>query len=302
MNPISKFTLGTVQLGIPYGISNKTGQPNISQSHELLQNALAYGISALDTARQYGASEEVIGSFAEADKFTIISKFKLSDNAIFDLKLAIEEAEKSVKESCQYLKKSTISIFLFHKNPNQDSEQVAYILPKIFSHLKKLHLIEEGGISVFAPSELSSFTNWDNISAIQVPMNILDTRMLQNGFMETLVKNNVKVFIRSIFLQGLLLMKEDDLPKHLQFAREYINQLYQLAVAENLSIREMAFLFVRDCPGVTSMVVGVENLEQLKENMALMSLSGISSKLRENIIATFSNVPEKLITPAFWNN
>jgi aryl-alcohol dehydrogenase-like predicted oxidoreductase len=299
--PISKITFGTVQLGIPYGIASKSGQPDISQSHELLNDALQHGITTLDTARQYGASEEVIGSFKETGKFTIVSKFKLSNNAIYNTQLAISEAEKSVVESCSYLKRSSLPILLFHKNPDQAIEQVAKILPDIFDYLINKSLISEGGISVFEPGELLQIQNWEKIKSIQVPMNILDSRMLRNGIMERLIENNIKVFIRSIYLQGLLLMDENNIPERLQFSKVFINKLRQIATEENLSIKELAFLFVRDCPGVTSLVIGAENREQLKENIALMNLPGISENLRNRIISEFNNVPEKLITPAFWN-
>lgn len=301
MSPISKITFGTVQLGIPYGIANKSGQPDTSQSHELLNYALQHGITTLDTARQYGLSEEVIGSFTEADRFTIVSKFKLSNNAIYNTQLAISEAEKSVVESCGHLQRSSIPILLFHKNPDQAIEQVAKILPDIFDYLINRNLISEGGISVFEPGELLQIQNWEKIKSIQVPMNILDSRMLENGIMERVIEKNVKVFIRSIYLQGLLLMDKNNIPERLQFGKAFITKLRQIATEENLSIKELAFLFVRDCPGVTSLVIGAENCEQLKENIALMNLPGISENLRYRIIAEFNNVPEKLITPAFWN-
>ena len=57
------MSLGTVQLGMKYGIANETGKPDMEQSKLMLQTALENGITALDTARAYGNSEQVIGNF-----------------------------------------------------------------------------------------------------------------------------------------------------------------------------------------------------------------------------------------------
>lgn len=60
---ISELTLGTVQLGIPYGINNKYGMPTFSQSEEILQTAIDHGVVSFDTAKGYGKSEAVLGQF-----------------------------------------------------------------------------------------------------------------------------------------------------------------------------------------------------------------------------------------------
>ena len=60
---ISKMTLGTVQLGMNYGIANENGQPKEEQSMEMLGAALESGVNSLDTARAYGNSEDVLGHF-----------------------------------------------------------------------------------------------------------------------------------------------------------------------------------------------------------------------------------------------
>jgi aryl-alcohol dehydrogenase-like predicted oxidoreductase len=298
---ISKITLGTVQLGIPYGIANKSGQPPTSSSHELLQFALDNGINTLDTARIYGSAEEVIGSFEQSDQFIIITKFKLSDAALDNIDLAICEARESVRDSCETLKITTIPICLFHKNKDQAIEKVSDILPAILKVLKKEGWISEGGISVYSPAELQYIRNWETIRAVQVPMNIFDTRLLTQNLMQILVDNQVKVFIRSIYLQGLILMDENQVPDHLSFAKAPLQRLKKIAASANREIKNIAFSFVRDSPGVTSLVVGAETVGQLKENLALLSGSPLPPEVYSDILNAFKDLPEELITPALWN-
>lgn len=298
---ISKITLGTVQLGIPYGIANKSGQPSTDSSHELLQFALDNGINTLDTARIYGNAEEVIGSFEASKQFTIITKFKLSDAALHNRDLAILEARESVRHSCEVLKIPTISICLFHKNKDQQMEKVEQILPTVLTILKEEGWISEGGISVYSPAELQYIRDWKTIRAVQVPMNVFDTRLLKQNLMQVLIDNRVKVFTRSIYLQGLILMDENEVPDYLSLAKEPLNQLKKIAASANKEIKQIAFSFVRDTPGVTSLVVGAETIGQLKENLALLSAEPLPPQLYTGILNTFKDLPEELITPALWN-
>ena len=62
-NKVSSMTIGTVQLGLNYGIANNGGQPDEAKSFSMLRAAFENGITSLDTARAYGNSEDVIGRF-----------------------------------------------------------------------------------------------------------------------------------------------------------------------------------------------------------------------------------------------
>ena len=76
----SKLVVGTVQFGLPYGIANRTGQPDLAQVCEILTCAIDGGATTLDTAAGYGESEEVLGKALEElgahSRVTIISKVR----------------------------------------------------------------------------------------------------------------------------------------------------------------------------------------------------------------------------------
>jgi aryl-alcohol dehydrogenase-like predicted oxidoreductase len=67
-----------------------------------------------------------------------------------------------------------------------------------------------------------------------------------------------------------------------------------------MKINELAFAFVRDIPEITSIVIGVEKLEQLKENISMLNLSPLSTKIRQRLLNEFSDLPEALINPILW--
>ena len=60
---ISALSLGTVQLGLSYGINNADGKPSQETANAILNAALEGGINTLDTAGAYGDSEVVIGNW-----------------------------------------------------------------------------------------------------------------------------------------------------------------------------------------------------------------------------------------------
>lgn len=290
-----------MQLGLNYGVANKSGQPSIDYSHKLLQFALDNGINTLDTARIYGNAEDVIGSFKNSNEFTIVSKFKLTDAAVGDIKLAIAEARESIQTSCRLLNRKQLPIVLFHKNMSQPIEQVTDLLPVVFSALINEGLIEKGGISVYSAHELHQILEWENMNYIQVPVNVFDTRILQKNILQQLEQQNVIVFARSVYLQGLLAMKEP-LPDSLSFATPYYEQLRKIAAKANRSIKEIAFSFVRDTPCVNSIVVGAETIEQLCQNIELLGTPPLSKEIYDEIKECFGNVPDEIITPALWKN
>ena len=78
---ISKLTLGTVQLGLAYGVNNDKGMPSFEQSSEILDTALSSGIISFDTAQSYGDSEPVLKRFFEKEERerTLITKVLFRD-------------------------------------------------------------------------------------------------------------------------------------------------------------------------------------------------------------------------------
>ena len=57
----SRLVLGTAQLGMPYGIANKTGQPNMAAAESIVAGVWEGGVREFDTAQAYGESEIVLG-------------------------------------------------------------------------------------------------------------------------------------------------------------------------------------------------------------------------------------------------
>ena len=266
---ISRFTLGTVQLGINYGMANTTGKPSTAQAHEILATAREVGVTALDTAAAYGTSEEVVGSYLQANGHPMlaISKFKLkTDDFVTELKGQIANSRRLLGK---------VDGYLFH-----DADQMRRChrqVRPILEEMKQSGGTAFIGASVYTVQDVEDFLEqcpW--LDAIQIPMSVLDTRIVQRGLLEELNKRGVAVFVRSVFLQGMLCMERA--PEKFSFMQPSLDAMRQVAEAGGMTLPQMAVAYIRDLPGVTSLVLGCETPRQVRDNAKLINARPLTQR------------------------
>ncbi len=277
---ISKITLGTVQLGMEYGIANKSGKPSLEKAFEILDVATEGGINSFDTANKYGESEQVLGKYFSSPRCKIrnpllTTKFALDPSKGTDRDSVEKQIYMFVESSLEKLNITKIPIYMLH-NP-KDMSQYGDVVVKALKKLVDEGLIGKVGVSVYHPEEVEEMLKEDFYEAVQVPMNVFDLRMLRSGVLEKLRTRNKIVFVRSIYFQGLFFMELDAIPNSLEPIVKCIKELHQLAEMEGISVAQLAFSFIRDVEGVTSLVVGAETPEQVAENIRLMKGPKLSS-------------------------
>jgi len=302
---VSPLTLGTVQLGLNYGIANDGGKPDQAVGEAILKEALQSGITTWDTSRYYGNSEEVIGGFLtansrEAADLLVVSKFKWSVEAMTDLQKARQEAKDSVRQSLKALGIPVLPILLYHKGKDEPIDQLLRFLPMVVNELQEEGLIRKGGISLYYPDEAMAVVEERSLQAVQVPINIFDQRVLRNGGLARMRERGSLVFARSVFLQGLFFLDEGKIPSHLRDALPFLQRLRRLAQKAQMDVAQLAFSYVRDLTGVTSVVFGAENPDQVKQNAALQQAPALPLDIREEIADAFQQLPLKVITPGMW--
>jgi len=278
---VSKFMLGTVQLGLDYGMANTTGKPSLEKAHQILQTAHDSGVTVLDTAAAYGNSEEVVGSYLKAHdhNMLVISKFKLwSEDPVSELKTQIVNSRKLLGK---------VDGYMFHdaNQMRKHHEAVRETLEEMKATDKMAFL----GSSVYTAEDVEDFLEmcpW--LNAIQIPMNVLDTRIVQRGLLEELQKRGVAVFVRSVFLQGMLCMEK--VPERFDFMQPSLDAITEVAKAAGMTLPQMAIAYIRDLPGVTSLVLGCETAEQVSENAEMVNVR----KLTATEIADITEISKKV--------
>jgi aryl-alcohol dehydrogenase-like predicted oxidoreductase len=209
--------------------------------------------------------------------------------------------EKSIKGSLNYLNLDVIPICLLHSVSAQDMMVNDGMLINCLLGLKEAGLARKVGATVYTPEDVRAFLSFEEMDAIQVPINILDHRLITTGLLDELRSREIIVFARSIFLQGLFFLNPRELPSGMRACRPYLIELKEISKKANMSIAQLAFRFVRDLPGITSLVLGVETTEQLKENLSLLNTNSLPDEIQQEILEKFKDIEEEIINPSKWD-
>lgn len=289
-----KIGIGTVQFGIDYGVSNKYGQTGIDEARAILQMAKERGVRIIDTASQYGMSEETIGkALPEDHSFSIVTKtpsFRV--NTI--TKREIELLERTFYRSLQCMNQSSVYGLLLHHCDDVFAENGHLLLEKM-NEMKQQGLIQKIGVSVYTEQQIERVLDLYNIDLIQLPINIFDQRLLKNGYLKRVKQQGIEIHARSIFLQGLLLMSLEELPAFFSPIYEHVVKYHHFLRQHGLSALQAALHFAIGIEDIDAVIVGVNNVDQFAE--ILQHLEPMPSTLDFSFLALDD---ERMINPANW--
>lgn len=295
---ISDLTLGTVQLGLAYGVNNDKGQPSYEESSEILKTALDSGIISFDTAQGYGESELVLKRYFENEsrERTLITKVVFRDvpksgvrDKLFDM----------TRTSIERLGIEKIPFLKLH---NQDMlELYGDTLVYALEDLKKEGLVDGVGVSFSDKSRLLDLTEGRGFDCIQLPANIFDNGVIVDGSIKKLADEGSAVFVRSIYLQGLFFKDTNTLPERIKSAKKPLDKLHALARDAGVSMAELAVTFIRDTEGITSLLLGADNPEQLLESVSLINAPKITPEVAKEAFKIAEEVEPIVIRPWEWS-
>lgn len=296
----NKLVLGTVQLGMKYGLHNTHGQPTGGESFSILDTAFAAGIDTFDTAWAYGTAEDVLGAWIQerslAGKVRIISKMKphaLNDYP--DGTKAADVVRTELEKSLARLGVEYLDGYLFH------SPHYIYLKHMIegLQKAKTAGLVKHIGVSTYDEAEALQAVEL-GVNYVQVPYNAFDQRLDKTEFFDLAKKNKVTVFARSPFLQGLLLMQPDTLTEHLASLRPQLEQFIAIAIRHNLTQIEAALRFVDSMCRADHIVFGVDTLAQLTEAIRIKASETDNGWIAEMRNA-FKDLNRGAINPSLWS-
>lgn len=290
------LVLGTAQLGFRYGINNKIGQPDFGRVVDIIRTALDCGINEFDTAQGYGNSEEVLGKVLKelnvASKVEIVSKFdpKLDHLNEGVLSAALDKtlAQLGVKKiSCIMLHNEKL-ISLFDKG-----------LLRILNNFVKQGRVSNIGVSVYSPQKAMEAMDTDLIKFVQVPGNMLDRRFEDEKVFSVAAEKTKNIYIRSIFLQGLILMGKEDLPKDMKFASDVVGKVCFLSEEFGISRDELAMLYVKAKWPDARIIFGAETALQVKKNVNSFNKE-VPDYLCQRIEEELLDIGINILNPSLW--
>lgn len=291
-----KLALGTVQFGLRYGVANTTGQPAEAEVAEILRHATGAGVEVLDTACLYGDSEAVLGRALPADhRFKIVTK--TPKFAGIDGATAATALKAVFAESCQRLRLPSLYGLLVHDaNDLLGSEGDA--IWRAMQELQAENRVIRIGASVYNGIQIDALLQRYQIDLVQLPLSVLDQRLIQSGHLDRLAERNVEVHVRSAFLQGALLMSPDGLPLHLANLRPCLEQISARATGLGISPLEAALRFVSGLKQVAAVVCGVDSTEQFDQLAASLERPEVALSPEDAAACACSD--PLLLDPSQW--
>ncbi len=289
-----RLTLGTANFGLTYGIANNR-MLSRKEALAILERGVELGVSSIDTARAYGHAEEVLGTFfAQHGKvFDVVSKLPDGEYP------APDDVRRQIDGSLRTLKVERIDALLLHSS--RSFERFKDSLLPVLEQYVSSGAIGGYGISVYYPQEVEAGLKAGfRFSAVQFPLNLFDQRFLKGGHIRALAAAGVRLYARSVFLQGLFFVNGSSLGDHFGLARPKLAQLSEMARMHDTSIEALALLFARSS-GVHNIVLGVDSVVQLERNVRHMDNGTVG--LSPGVKQAFDGLEisnEEVILPFLW--
>lgn len=293
---ISRLVLGTAQLGMDYGIANTTGQPVYNTARSIVQEAWESGIQEFDTAQAYGQSEKILGRvFKDLD---IACEAKVITKLAPDVDHSDRTALNNTLEiSLNNLGVESLYGLMLHREDMLDLWEKG--LKENLIGIVGSGRVEYIGVSVYSPERAIQALNTEGISMIQLPTNIIDRRFERAGVFQLADDAGKTIYIRSIFLQGLVLLNKDQLPEGMQFASKIIEELDILANKLRMSKTELALGYLKISKPNARIVFGVETQQQVEKNISIWN-KNFRPDLFQELSHIFCSVDERILNPTLW--
>lgn len=290
MTAKNRLAIGAVQFGLPYGVANQSGQVDKDEAALILSYARKAGLDTVDTAIVYGESEQRLGEIG-IEQWQIITKLPPMPENLKNVSTWVDE---SVSASMSRLQISKLRGLLLH-----DSQQLlgsqGQALYNALLKLKELGKVEKIGISIYSPDELDALLPHFKLDLVQAPFNIIDRRLSESGWLKRLHMYGVEIHVRSVFLQGLLLLENNKYPKYFSRWNTLWAHWHSWLDEQSISALQACLSFVNSHPEISRVIVGVDSLKQLQ---------GILDNIDDTQIIppkTLQSDDIELINPSRWN-
>jgi len=167
--------------------------------------------------------------------------------------------------------------------------------------LRDRGLIGGAGVSLGSPESAGNALKFPELKAWQIAANLLDQRYTHSGLTAAAKAAGVTIFVRSVYLQGLLLMDDAETPPHLREVIVPRQQLRNIAKQFGLSMSELAIRGITSQPEIASVVVGIDTVAQIKENTAILAKGPLPAEVLKALDAFQPKLPDYIVTPPEWD-
>ncbi len=285
---LNKLIIGTVQFGLDYGITNKSGKVNNDELDKIFAFCFNNKINTFDTAQDYGTSENILSNYKiKYQQFNIITKAKFINKDI----------NETIKKSVEKFNK--INYFLLHSYNDYNNNIINNLID-----FQNKELIDKIGVSVYNVDEAILLLDDSRINVIQIPFNYIDSQWDNELFITKLQSRpDIEIHVRSIFLQGVLLnpiinkptnIDQKDLDKLNNIINELTNEF-------NLNKLELCFAYINSFNWINKFLIGIDNYEHLISNYNIINKNlKLTNEQIQTIKQKTTNINKILCDPSKW--
>jgi aryl-alcohol dehydrogenase-like predicted oxidoreductase len=137
--------------------------------------------------------------------------------------------------------------------------------------------------------------NFD-IDLVQLPLNIFDRRLIDNGMLKLLSQEGLEVHARSIFLQGLILMDNTSRPRKFDRWNSLWKSWMEWLNDYKISPLEASIRYAMSFSEISKVLVGIDSVNQLIEIMD--AASGVLPPIPNELYTDDS----LLLNPSNWDH
>jgi len=296
---VSEIGFGTWQLGN----EKDWGKMDDREAIDLVHEAIAQGCTFFDTAPNYGLgkSESIIGEALKSKRSQVVISSKcghhINDEQSFEPQHLVESIEGSLKR----LKTDYLDIVLLHNPPfetlTDESPQF-----KVLEKLKAAGKIRFYGASVDSSKEIDAILKNTSSQVIEVMFNIFHQE--PKDAIKRAHEQGVGIITKVPLDSGWLTGKYDENSTFTgirnRWTKEVIEKRSQIVdklraiIGEDLSMSNAALQYILSVEGVSSVIPGARNTNQLSENLRASEQSlpeHIKEALRELWITEIKDSP-----------
>ena len=289
-------TLGKSTLNISrIGFGCMSFKPDQKDFENIIDAAIDNGINYFDTADLYdkGLNEINLGKALKGkrDKVIIASKAGnqwRSDGSGWDWNPRKDYILKCAEQSLQRLQIDCIDLYQLHGGTIEDNIDETI---EAYELLLQQGKIRYYGLSSIRPNVIREFVKKSNIASVMMQYSLLDSRP-EESCLQLLQENNIGVLARGSIASGLLIDKPSK--PYLNYNETEVADAAKAVKSISTKQRnpaQTAIQYVLQNPAITSAIVGIRTIEQLKDAVQAINNPELNEEemeiLRESVSVNF---------------
>jgi len=301
---VSTLALGTVELGLEYGISapGSSSRPTREDAVSLVREAVDLGLNLFDTARSYGESEEILGKALDGRWSGVHVATKTlvhgPDGTMLPHGELARHMMTSLEESLLALRRDHVDIWFVH---NVDSQVLARLdeVQQVLGEARASGKARWAGATAYGVEVPEACLQTDAFDVLEVAYSVLDQR-ISDRVLPLAAQRDVGIIARSVLLKGVLTERADHLPPHLDELRRRSLSFRRLVSDSGLGLSpsQAAIAFALGNASIHSTLVGVSSKKELLDDIRAGDVQ-IPAELKSQFL-TLRLDDVELLNPSTW--